>query len=71
MHRHPARRLPGDRDGLRIAAERGDILLDPLQGGDLIQKPTVARDAVTRLLGQLGMHVEAKQTQAVIDVHHH
>lgn len=34
--------MPDDRDAGRVAAERGDVLLDPVQGGHLIHQAEIA-----------------------------
>ena len=43
-----AGRLAADRDRGRVAAERGDVALDPAQRGLLVQQPVVAGLALLR-----------------------
>src|SRR5262249_10225167 len=66
-----AGRFTEDRDVPRIAPELGDVLLYPLERGDLVQQPIVARRSVRRFLGQLWMREEAKGAEAIVDRHQH
>ena len=61
-----AGRLAGDGDVVRVAAERRDVLLDPLQRGDGVHHPVVAGAAVAGFLRQLGMREEPERTEPVI-----
>src|SRR5262249_39477758 len=47
-----ARRLPEDRDQLRIAAERDDVRAHPLECGTLIEQSLVAGVAMARVLAR-------------------
>ena len=58
--------LAGDGHLLRIATERCDISLHPLQTSLLIQKTKVGR-CIRLLCGQLGMCHETKDIQTIVD----
>ena len=67
MHRDAARGESEDRDVVRIAAERGDVPLHPLQGRDLVHVGVVALGLVRMLAAQRGEREEAEAPQAVVD----
>jgi hypothetical protein len=60
--------LAEDRDVVRIAAERRDVLLHPLQHGDRVTERLVARRVAARLLRQLRVREEAERAEAVVEV---
>src|SRR5208337_28464 len=62
----PSCRLPEDGHPGRVAAERPDVPLDPLQGCDLVEDTVIARTVVRGLVVQLGMGKEAESAHAVI-----
>ena len=64
----PAGRLPGDGDARRVAAESGDVLVDPLHGGDLVEQPIVAGRVIRRLFGRLRMREESEDAHAIVEV---
>src|SRR6185437_13906898 len=66
IHRHGPRGFPGDRDLRRIATEGRDVVVNPLQCGDLIEQPVVAGRMMRGLGGQLRMREEAEDSQAVV-----
>ena len=66
-HRQPARRLAHDGDVAGIAAERGDVLLDPFERCDLVEQTVIARYAVGRLRAQFRMRHPAQYPQPVVD----
>ncbi len=53
-----------------VAAEGVNILLDPLQGGDLVEQREVIQ-TLARLFLQCRMGEKAKMAQSVVDRHHH
>ena len=53
-----------------ISAKAANILFDPAQSRDLIQKPVIAADAMLRLPAQLRMGQKAQSAQPVIDTDH-
>ena len=61
--------LAEDHDVVRVAAELGDILLDPLQGLDLVEDTVVAGHTVRAFGGELRVGQEAEHTEAVVDGH--
>ena len=63
--------LAEDHHVVRIAAELGDVLLDPLQALDHVQDTVVAGHAVRAFGRQLGMGQEAEDAEAVVDGHEH
>ena len=63
-----SRRFAEDRDAVGIAAERGNVVLHPLQARDLIQQPVVA-GMPALFARQLGMSQEAESAQPVGDAH--
>ncbi len=65
-----AGRLAEDGDRLRIAAESRDILLHPLQGGDLIEQAEIGGSGVIGFPGQFRMREETEHAQAIVDGHH-
>ena len=67
MHRDAARRLPEDGDVLRIAAERGDVLLHPFEGGDLVHVGVVALGLVRMLVAQRREGEETEAPQTVVE----
>ena len=46
MHRHPPGALTDDRDVVWIAAECGDVLLDPFERSELVHVAVIAQQAV-------------------------
>src|SRR5690606_26412917 len=62
-----AGRLAGDRHPIRVAAERGDVVADPLESGDLVEDAVVARCAVAGFFREVGVREEAEHPQSVID----
>ena len=59
-------RLSEDRDAPGVAAERFDVVLDPAQRGDLIEKAEIHRAARRRAL-ERRMSEEAQMAQPVVD----
>ena len=59
------RRLAEDRDVVRVAAERGDVVTHPLQCGDLVEQRDVARarEAVVEMVEVR----EAERAEPVVD----
>ena len=70
-HAHAAGGFPEDGDVAGIAAERRDVVPNPLQGHDLILQPLVARRALGRLGGERRMRKEAEQPKPVVDGNQH
>src|SRR6185437_4003716 len=66
IHRHGPRGFPGDRDLRRIATEGRDVVVNPLQCGDLIEQPVVAGRMMRGLGGQLRMREEPEDSQAIV-----
>src|SRR5690348_3505307 len=67
MYRDPPGRLAANRDVAGIAAESGDIALDPFERGDLVHDGIVGERA-GRLLGcQSGVREEAEPSEAVVE----
>ena len=62
-----AGRLPIHRHVPGVAAESGDVGLDPLQGGDLVQQSVVARHLVRRLRGQFRMGKPSEHAEPIGD----
>ena len=56
-----------DRHLARIATERRDVPLDPLQRELLVQNPVVARDLAGRFGGECRMRHEAQGAEAIVD----
>ena len=72
LHRHGAGAFTEDGDIPGVAAEGRDVLLHPLQGGDLVHQAVVAEPAPVGVLGgQSRVGEVAEATQAVVDRHHH
>jgi hypothetical protein len=67
VHRHSAGGEAKDRHVVRIAAERRDVALDPLQGGNLVHVSVVALGFVRPLAAQGREGEEPEAPQAVID----
>ena len=65
-HRHATGRLAGDRHVVRVAAEPGDVALDPAQRRLLVHQPVVAGRAA-RPRGERWMREEAERAEAVVD----
>ena len=64
--------LAEDRDLARVAAERGDVGLDPAQGRLLVEQPLVAREGMARVLAsERGVTEEPEHVQPVVDRDHH
>ena len=66
-----AGRFAENRHLLRIAAERGDILLHPLEPRDHVQQAVIARDVVRGLGAQLRVREETQLPDAVGDADQH
>ena len=69
-HAAAARRLPGDRDILRITAERRNIANHPAQTRLLIQISEICR-SVRLLRADLRMRQKTEHIDAVVHRHHH
>src|SRR5947209_20042047 len=67
MHRDAARGLAEDGDVLRVAAERGDVPLHPLEGGDLVHVGVVALELFGMLSSQRGEGEETEAPQTVVE----
>ena len=67
MHRDAAGGLAENGDIVRIASERGDVLLHPLEGGDLVHVGVVALGLFRMLLAQRGEGEEAEAPQTVVE----
>ena len=67
MHRDAARGLAEDGHVRRIASERGDVPLHPLEGGDLVHVGVVALELFRMLAAQRGEREEAEALQAVVE----
>ncbi len=64
-----ARRLPGDRDLVRVTAEAGDVPVHPAQRRFLVEQPVIAVRGERRATQP--RHVqEAEDAQPVVDGHH-
>ena len=63
-------RLARDGHAVGVAAESGDVLLHPLQAGDLIQQSPVARCVMAGLLAQFRRGQITENTKPVIHGHH-
>ena len=64
-------RFAHDGDFAGIAAERRDILLDPLQAGDHVEHAIVAGGMMLRLGGQTRVRHESERTDTVRDADKH
>jgi len=53
----------------RIAAKRRNVVLHPLESGDLIEKTTIAGGVMRRFPRELGMGEEAEDVGTVVDGH--
>ncbi|OLT09597.1 hypothetical protein BJF90_44020 [Pseudonocardia sp. CNS-004] len=60
-----ARRLAGERDGVRVAAERGDVALHPGESGVLVEKPERSGPVQAR------EPEEPEDAEPVVDGDHH
>src|SRR6266496_1066988 len=67
MYRDATRRLAEDGDILRIASERSDIPLHPLERGDLVHIGIVALDLFRKLTAQRGECEEPQAPQTVVE----
>ena len=67
MHRDAARGLAEDGDVVRIASERGDVLLHPLEGGDLVHVGVVALELFRMLAAQRGEGEETEAPETVVE----
>src|SRR5947209_8803034 len=67
MYRDAARRLTEDGDVLRIAPERGDVLLYPLEGGDLVHVGVVALGLFGVLAAERGEGEETQTPETVVE----
>ena len=66
QHGQATGRLARDRDVVRVAAERADVVLHPAQGGLLVHQPVVAgRAAGPRRQRRVGE--EAERAEPVVD----
>ena len=61
--------LSEDHDIVGIASELCDVLLDPLEGLDLVHDAVVAGGSVLVLRDQVGMRHESEHAEAVVDGH--
>ena len=59
--------LAQDRDVIRVSAERGDVGMDPLECGDLVQKTIIAGNVVRALLRQEWMDQEPEDPEPIVD----
>ena len=66
-----AGRLAEDGHARRVAPERGDVPLDPAEGGDLVEEAVVARRPVPGLGAQQRVGEIAERPEAVVDGHQH
>src|SRR5690606_19039706 len=62
-----AGRLASDRHLVGVAAERGDIVADPFESGDLVEDAVVTRCAVLGFVREFGVREEAEYSQPVVD----
>src|SRR6185437_11702460 len=69
-HRDPASGLAEYRHTMRIAAKLRDVVAHPLQSGDLVLEPGVAR-AVAALLAQFGVSQKTEGAYPVGNRHEH
>src|SRR5947207_14281756 len=67
MHRDAARGLAEDGDALRVAAERSDVPLHPLEGGDLVHVGVVAFKLFRMLSVKRGEGEETEAPQTVVE----
>ena len=58
-----------DRDLVGIAAESGDVALDPLQRGDKVEKAVGAGRVMLGFGGELGMGEEAQRIEPMVHGH--
>ena len=70
-HGAAAGRFAEDRDLVGIAAERGDVVLHPLQRGELVHEPVVGPHVVRRLGGQRGMREVSEPAEPEIHADDH
>ncbi len=57
----------GDRDLVGIAAESGNVALDPLQRGDKVEKAVGAGRMMLGFGGELGMREKAQRIEPMVD----
>ena len=62
-------RLARERDVIRIAAERGDVVAHPLERLDLVEQAIVARRAVWRFFRQFAVGEIAEHAQTIGEIH--
>ena len=67
MHRDAARGLAEEGHVFRIASERGDVPLHPLECGDLVHVGVVALELFRMLAAQCGEREEAEAPQTVVE----
>ena len=60
------RGFAGDRDLVGIAAESGNVALDPFERGDKVEKAVGARRAMVRFGGEFGMGEEAQRIEPMV-----
>jgi hypothetical protein len=68
VYRHTAGAFARNRDIGWVAPERRDVLLDPPQGGDLIERAVVDRKSVVRVLAaELRMREPPETSDAIVE----
>ena len=70
-HGSAAGGLAEDHHAFRIAAERRDVVADPLQRRHHVEQSVVAASAVRRFVGKCRMGQEAEDVEPVVDRHYH
>ncbi len=71
LHGYAPRRFPEDRDVVWIATEGGDVVPDPLQGGNLVEVGVAAGGLLPGFFAQCRESKMAEATQAVVKGHQH
>ena len=66
-----AGRLAEDREVVRVAAERRDVVLHPGEGGNGVEERLVAGRFAARLLGEFRVREEAECAEAIVEVDEH
>ena len=64
---HGAGGLAGDGHARRISTETADVVLDPMQCGNLVHETVIARGVVFGFGGQFGMGKESEGAHAVVE----